>query len=232
MTSMPAVAAAWTILQRHPGRLAAQIGRHVDAAEEQRFDAVAGAGDLGRGFERFVGLDDDMQARRQLVFGQQVAEVADFLGSFDLGQHHRRNRRRRVQERLHVLHPLGRAQAVHADDALDAVRAFGCRQGREGGPSRLVLVLGGDGVFEIDANDVGPASQRLGEHVGAIAGGEDEAAPRADGAVVCGQGFDSSLTAERFNVSLARCRDSLADSRAYRCTASLFLDRNPCSHVL
>ena len=35
-----------------------ELGRHVDAAEKERFDARAGAGDLVRGLQALVGLDE------------------------------------------------------------------------------------------------------------------------------------------------------------------------------
>ena len=62
-----------------PGIPATQLGRHVDAAEEQRLDARAGAGDVGRRLEPGIGLDDDMQPGVVAALGQDIVEPDDLV---------------------------------------------------------------------------------------------------------------------------------------------------------
>ena len=91
--------------------------------------------------------------------------------------------RRRIldfQDRLNVGHALGRAQAIEAHHAFDAVGGLGFAEQRQGLAPRRVLVSRRDGVFQIDTDNIGTGPQRLGEHLGPVAGAEDEAAPRAD----------------------------------------------------
>ena len=67
-----------------PGIGAAQFGSQVDCAEQQRIEARCGVGDLVGGFETLIGLNDRLEAGRQIVFVERLGDPAHFLGSLYL----------------------------------------------------------------------------------------------------------------------------------------------------
>ena len=154
----------------------AELGRHVDGAEQERADRAAGAGDRLRLREAGVALDDHVQAHRPCRPLQQRSDDPHLVRGFDLGQHHRIGRGRMRDDREQVLEPEGRAHAVDPHHPLDAVG--GAIEQRQRHFARRVLLRRDHGVLEIDRDHVGTCRQRLGEAVRAGPRHEQQVAPR------------------------------------------------------
>ena len=75
------------IEQGLPGIPAPQLGRHVDTAEEEGVDARAGLGNVVRGLETGIGLDNDVQPDIVAALGQDIVEPNDFIRRHYLRQH-------------------------------------------------------------------------------------------------------------------------------------------------
>ena len=168
------------IEQRLPLVLAAQLGGHVDAAEEHRVDARAATGDVIGSLEPGIGLDDHMQAGGVAALGQQVVEHHHLVRRAHLRHHQRRRRRFAGQDRLHVGNAEALAQRVDADDPLDPVLGLRALEELDRIGPRSRLVLGRDPVLELDTHDIRAARQGLREHLGPQARREDERAARAN----------------------------------------------------
>ena len=218
------------VLQRHPGTFAAQVRGHVHAAKKHRFDASAGLGDVRRGLEGLVGLDDDVEAGGLAVFVEQIRKIADLLGTLHLREHHGFDIVRALDERLHVRHAVERAKTVDADHPLDTGRAVGSRELCKRGGAGRPLLLWSHRVLEIDADDVRPAVEGLREHVRPRAGGKDEGPPRPKSAV--GNAHAGSVTSAGLAaLGRARREDHQIDHPIdHQLDSSI--DRSPDHHII
>ena len=169
------------IEHRPPAGGRAQLRRQVERAERKRVDARAGQRDFVRRLQRGGGLDNDMEADASVrAAAEQVGEQADFRGAFDLRDHDRGRRRGAFANRGEIAKPVRRARRVDAQKALRPVLGGGRLRGEERQRvfARFVLAAR-NAVLEFDTDLVRPAGERAGKAVGAVAGNEDQAAPRA-----------------------------------------------------
>ena len=166
------------VQQRLPGDGGPEVGREVGRPQHQGGEPRRRPRDrVGRG-EPAGGFDERHQPRRAGGARQQGVDEAELVRRFRLGDEEVVRLARRREQGREVGEALRRTQRVDPQRGRDARTLLAGQEGERvgAGPG---LRRRGDGVLEVDDQDVGAGLRGPGEAVRPGAGGEEPAPPRA-----------------------------------------------------